>query len=353
MSRRVRIGAVGAGWWATSNHFPIYAARDDVELVGVCGFGPQLERVRAEFGFGMATERYEELLDQDLDAVVITTPHDLHYEQAVAAIERGLHVQVEKPTTLDSASAWDLVERVERAGVHFLVPYGWNYKPFTVEARRLVEAGHLGEIQHVVCNMASPTRGLFAGDPDDIRQLWDSATDSGPDKSTWQSPNRGGGYAHGQVTHSSALMFWLTELRAATVSARVSRAGAAVDLFNAATISFDGAAIGSLSGAATVPDGDPYQVDVRVFGSEGMLLVDTERERVSLHRYDGRKWDLDIEPGAGAYECLVPPNRFIDLVAGTSDENNSDARVAARSVELIDAMLRSSAADGAVVAVHD
>lgn len=351
--RPVRIGAVGAGWWATSNHFPIYAARDDVELVGVCGKGPQLETVREQFGFGMATESYDELLDAGLDAVIITTPHDLHYENAIAAIDRGLHVQVEKPTTLDAASAWNLVERVERAGVHFLVPYGWNYKPFTVEAKRLIDAGHLGEIQHVVCSMASPTRGLFAGDPNDIRQLWESETDSGPDKTTWQSPNRGGGYAHGQVTHSSALLFWLTGLRAETVAGRVSRAGASVDLFNAAALTFDDGAIGALSGAATVPDGDPYQIDIRIFGSEGMLLLDTERERVSLHRHDGRKWDLDIEPGAGAYECLAPPNRFIDLVAGTSTENNSDARVAARSVELIDALLRSSAADGAVIRVHD
>lgn len=352
MTRPVRIGAVGAGWWATSNHFPIYAERSDVELVGVCGFGPQLPAVRDQFGFGMATENYEELLDLDLDAVVITTPHDLHYEHAVAAIERGLHVQVEKPTTLDAASAWDLVERVERAGVHFLVPYGWNYKPFTVEAKRLIDAGHLGDIQHVVCQMASPTRGLFAGDPNDIRSRWDSET-SGPDATTWQSPDRGGGYAHGQVTHSSALLFWLTGLRAATVAGRVSRAGATVDLFNAAVVTFDDGALGALSGAATLPDDDPYQIDIRIFGSEGVLLLDTERERVSLHRYDGQRWDLDIEPGSGDYECVVPPNRFIDLVAGISNENNSDARVAARSVELIDALLRSSAVDGATVAVHD
>ncbi|HEY2555542.1 MAG TPA: hypothetical protein VGI08_00435, partial [Diaminobutyricibacter sp.] len=126
-----------------------------------------------------------------------------------------------------------------------------------------------------------------------------------------------------------------------------------VDLFDAAVISFDGGAIGALSGAATVPDGDPYQVDLRVFGTEGMLLVDTERERVSLHRYDGKKWDLNIEAGAGAYECIVPPNRFIDLIVGASTENNSDAGVAARSVELIDAMIRSSVAGGAETSVHD
>ena len=54
----------------------------------------------------------------------------------------------------------------------------------------------------------------------------------------------------------------------------------------------------------------------------------------------------------GEYECLVPPARFIDLITGASTENNSDAGVAARSVELIDALLRSSANDGAEVAVH-
>ena len=348
---RVRLGAVGAGWWATSNHFPIFAGRDDVELVGVCGIGPELPAVREQFGFGMATDDYETLLDSGLDAIVISTPHDLHYAQAAAAIDRGIHVLVEKPVTLNAAQGWDLAERVRATGVHFLAPYGWNYKPFTVEAKRLVEAGLLGEIQHVLCHMASPTRGLFAGDTNHIRSLWDSKT-SGPAPSTWQSPAHGGGYAHGQVTHSSALLFWLTELRAASVMAKVSTAGAAVDLFNAAVISFDGGAIGSLSGAATLPDGDPYQVDIRIFGSEGVLLLDTERERMSLHRYDGTAWDLDIPSGAGAYECIVPPNRFIDLITGASTENNSGAEVAAKSVELIDAMLRSAAAGGAEVAVH-
>lgn len=352
MSGRVRLGAVGAGWWATSNHFPIFAAREDVDLVGVCSTGPELEAVREQFGFGMATGDYDELLDQGLDAVVITTPHDLHHPQAVAAIDRGLHVLVEKPVTLTAEQGWDLADRARAAGVHFLVPYGWNYTPFTTEAKRLVEAGHLGDIQHVLCHMASPTRGLFAGDTNHIRSLWDSET-SGPDPRTWQSPARGGGYAHGQVTHSSALLFWLTELRAASVMAKVSNGGAAVDLFDAAVISFDGGAIGSLSGAATLPDGNPYQVDLRIFGTEGVLLLDTERERVSLHRYDGQQWDLDIEPGAGAYECIVPPNRFIDLITGASTENNSDADVAARSVELIDAMLRSAADGGGEIAVHD
>jgi predicted dehydrogenase len=131
----------------------------------------------------------------------------------------------------------------------------------------------------------------------------------------------------------------------------VSRGGAAVDLFDAGVITFEGGALGALSGAATLPDGEPYQVDIRLFGTEGVLMLDTERERMWLHRYDGERQELAIEAGAGAYECTTPPHRFIDLITGASEENNSDARVAARSVELIDALLRSSAQGGATVAI--
>jgi predicted dehydrogenase len=341
---KVRLGAIGAGWWATSNHFPLFAERDDVELVGVCGKGEGLEAVREKFGFGFATEDATELLDADIDAVVISTPHDLHHPLATQALDRGLHVLCEKPMTLHAAEAWDLAARAERAGTVFLVPYGWNYKPFTVAAKRMLESGAIGEIQYALCHMASPTRGLFGTDPTHMLERWNS--DTAPDPTTWSSPEHGGGYAHGQITHSSALLFWLTGLRAASVAGRVLSAGAPVDLFDAGVIRFDNGALGSLSGAATLADGDRYQVDIRLFGSEGVLMIDVERERVTLSRYDGRREELAIPAGEGDYECLVPPARFIELITGASRENNSDVTVAARSVELIDALLRSSAAGG-------
>jgi predicted dehydrogenase len=199
--------------------------------------------------------------------------------------------------------------------------------------------------------MASPTRGLFGGDPTHMLERWGS--DTQPQLSTWADPRHGGGYAHGQVTHSSALFLWLTGLRAATVAGRVANAGSVVDLFDAAVVRFDGGALGTLSGAATLADGDKYQIDLRIFGSEGVLMIDVERERVSLSRYDGQRIDVPIAPGEGEYECLVPPVRFIELITGDSTDNNSTADVAARSVELIEALLRSSAADGAETAVHD
>jgi predicted dehydrogenase len=348
---RVRVGAVGAGWWATSNHFPLLAGRDDVELVGVCGLGPELDAIREKFGFGMATSDVDQLLDAGLDAVVITTPHDLHYDIAMKAFDRGMHVLCEKPMTLRANQAWALVDAATRAGTHLLVPYGWNYKPFTEEAKRILDAGLVGEIQFAICTMASPTRGLFGGDPTHMLERWDS--DTAPQWTTWADPRHGGGYAHGQVTHSSALLFWLTGLRAATVAGRVANGGSGVDLFDAAVVRFDGGALGTLSGAATLADGDKYQVDLRIFGTEGVLMIDTERERVSLSRYDGQRIDVPVAPGEGDYECLVPPVRFIELITGESTHNNSTGDVAARSVELIEALLLSSAAGGIEVPVHD
>ncbi|WP_105565806.1 Gfo/Idh/MocA family protein [Microbacterium halophytorum] len=348
-AEKVRLGAIGAGWWATSNHFPLFRDHPDVELVGVCGIGDGLEKVRDKFGFGFATESAQELLDADIDAVVISTPHDLHHDLAAEALERGLHVLCEKPMTLKADEAWDLVRRAETAGTVFLVPYGWNYKPFTVTAKRMLDAGAIGEIQFVSCHMASPTRGLFGSDPTHMLERWNSET--APNPATWSSPEHGGGYAHGQVTHSSALLFWLTGLRAESVAGRVTNAGAPVDLFDAGVVRFVGGALGTISGAATLADGDRYQIDIRMHGTEGVLMVDVERERVTLSRYDGRRESVEIPPGQGDYECLVPPVRFIELITRASTENNSDVTVAARSVELIDALLRSSAAGGAETAV--
>lgn len=341
---KVRLGAIGAGWWATSNHFPLFRDHADVELVGVCGIGDGIERIRDTFGFSFATEDADEILEADVDAVVISTPHDLHHPLAAKALGKGLHVLCEKPMTLNAADAWDLARRAEDAGTVFLVPYGWNYKPFTQSAKALLDDGAIGDIQFVTCNMASPTRGLFGSDPTHMLERWNS--DTAPNPTTWSSPEHGGGYAHGQITHSSALLFWLTGLRATSVAGRVSTAGAAVDLFDAGVVHFEGGALGSFSGAATLADGDKYQLDIRLFGTEGVLMIDVERERVSLSRYDGRRESVEIPPGEGDYECLVPPVRFIDLITGASADNNSDVTVAARSVELIDALLRSSADGG-------
>src|SRR5262245_29787151 len=132
MARKARLGFIGAGWWATANHMPLLARRDDVEMSAVCRLGKaELKRVQETFGFRFATESAEELVSQrDLDAVVVTSPHTLHHEHARLALERGLHVLCEKPMCTRADHARELARLAKEKGLHLLVPYGWHYKPF-------------------------------------------------------------------------------------------------------------------------------------------------------------------------------------------------------------------------------
>ena len=154
MSDKVKLGFIGAGWWATSNHMPVLAERDDVELVGVCRLGAsELKQVQERFGFAYATEDYHDLLRNcDLDGVVVASPHTLHHAHALAALDAGLHVMCEKPMTTRAAHARELVDRARERNRHLLVPYGWHYKPFIQRAKEIMDRGDVGTVEYFLCH---------------------------------------------------------------------------------------------------------------------------------------------------------------------------------------------------------
>ncbi|MDA8312506.1 MAG: Gfo/Idh/MocA family oxidoreductase [Actinomycetota bacterium] len=350
MTKPARIGFIGAGWWATVNNIPQIAAREDAIVAAVCGLDPAvLEALRERYGVGLVTDDVDRLLSADLDGVVVSSPHHLHYEHARAALRRGCHVLCEKPMTLRASEAWELVALAREGERHLVVGYGWNYKPPIRAARQLMSEGAVGEIRYVLCHMASPTLSLFAAQEGGPPTEWEPTLAS-PQPQTWQDPARGGGYAHGQITHSSAALFRLTRLRAAEVMARSGTGPAAVDLYDAAVVTFDSGALGAFSGAGSLPDDDPFQVDLRIFGDEGVLLLDLERERLEIRRHDGAHRTVPLEPGSGRYSAEGPPNGFVELIHGRG-ENQSSGEVAARSVELIEALVNSAAAGGKTVTI--
>ena len=347
-NEKARIGFIGAGWWATSNHMPVLAGRDDVELAGVCRLGRQeLKQIQDRFGFPYATEDYHELLEQcELDGVVVASPHTLHFEHAGAALEKGLHVMCEKPITTKGADARRLVEIAGRNGLHLLVPYGWHYKNFVQRAKALLDEGAVGEIEFVLCHMASPIRPLLRGEEFRVDEV--SGQSGGnmfdPAPSTWADPKiAGGGYALAQMSHSTGMLFWLSGLEASSVYSVMSASESAVEMYDALAVTFTNGAIGSLTGAGTVPMDQTFQVDLRFFGSEGMLLLDCERARLHLRRHDGRHEVADVAGDAGFYECDGPPVNFVELILGKTDVNSAPGEAAMRGAETLDAAYRSVA----------
>jgi len=339
MSGKARIGVIGAGWWAVVNHIPVLKSLPDCEVVAVNRLGAaELKAVQEKFGIAQGFEDYRAMLDTvPMDAVVVSSPHVVHFEHARAALEKGCHVLVEKPLTTSAADARALVALAEAAGREIVVPYGWNFKPFTAEARRL--AARVGRIEHVVLQMANALDDLFAGAP----MIETEGAMFRPPPSTWADPKRAGGFGWGQLVHALGLLFRIADLAPEAVFAVTGQSPANVDYYDAAVVRFADGATASLSGAATLPKGRPVQIDLRIFGSEGMLLVDIERERLELRRRDGRDEVVALQPGDGAYECVTPLKVLVDLALGRKTENGAPGIVGARAVEVLDALYRSAA----------
>ncbi|WP_424927138.1 Gfo/Idh/MocA family protein [Amaricoccus tamworthensis] len=336
----VRAAIIGAGHFAYRMHIPVLAARDDVALDSVCRLGrDELDLIADEFGFAFATENWREILDRDIDVAVISSPHNLHYEQARAFLQKGCHVLVEKPMCLDPGEAWDLVEMAKACGRELLVAYGWNYKPGLDEMREMI--AEIGDIEHVVCHMASFTRSIFSGG---TLSNWGHIAIQ-PERSTWEAPDQGGGYAYGQLSHALGILYWLTDLRCASVRAMLFDAPSSIDLHDAAAVRFEGGATGVFSGSCGVPNGHGFEVDLRIYGSRGSVLLDIETERLVLKLPDGETRVADVPEGAWKYSCEAPAARLVDLALGHGC-NESPGEVGARAVETLHAIVASGKANG-------
>lgn len=357
MSGRVRVGVIGAGVWAQVSHIPTLLERaDEIELVGVCRKGAEeLAEVKEQFGFAMASGDYRDVLAEGVDVCIVSSPVGFHHEQAIAAMEAGAHVLVEKPVTIDPADAWHLARRSQELGKHVVVAFGWNYLPTFVAASQLwSQLGGVGTIEHVMIHMASGTRQLLDG-----TSLFSAGpTDAVVDTRTWTDPAiSGGGYGQAQLTHILGWALGVTALRAEQVFAFGSQPPhAPVELHDTFSIRFEGGATGSVSGASfhSGSQNDRHQYEIRVFGSEGQLHADLERDRLWLWRADQPEVSVPLPPNAGAYHCRGPVHTLLDLAQGRDTVNRSPIELGARTVEVL-AAAYASIASGTVahVAPHE
>lgn len=124
----IRIGFVGTGN-ITKRHFGALAQlRDRAEVVAVCDVIEERAVAAAQPFGAKAYLSYPEMLARErLDALYVCLPPDAHVDQELAAIDRGIHLFVEKPLPLDLAKARFIARRAKDAGVVTAVGYHWRY----------------------------------------------------------------------------------------------------------------------------------------------------------------------------------------------------------------------------------
>jgi predicted dehydrogenase len=347
---RARIGVIGAGFWASYQYLPFFRDHPDVELVGAVRKDEQgLDAFRQEFGLEVATSSVSELLAAGVDGVVVSSPHSLHREHSVAALEAGAHVLVEKPMTVTLADARAIAAAAEATGRTVGVAHGWNYQRLTNWAKDLLEQGRLGPVTSVTGYMSSCLTSLFSG------QSGYGVLDVGgfpveAETDTWARADAGGGYLYGQLSHLIALGLWLVPTEPHDVFARAHLLGNGVDLDIQVSVELADGVIASFSGQGHEPWGRRHACDLRIAGERGVLTLDYDRTHAQLllesGTGDGEWMTFEPDPPAAEpdadYDCDDAAQFLVDTCLGRATVNRAPLELGVRTVAVMEAAWRSA-----------
>lgn len=151
MSRVPSLGVVGGGIWA---HHHMNAVRDlegegKARLVAMCARTQEtVGRMTEEYGIEGTTNYLDLIGRDDIHAISIVTPDHLHREMAVAAMEAGKHVIVEKPMDLTVEGCEEMIRVARKNNVLLFVDFHKRYDPMHQKARELILEEKLGKIQY-------------------------------------------------------------------------------------------------------------------------------------------------------------------------------------------------------------
>lgn len=199
-----------------------------------CVYDPEQERATQlahNFSVPYVAQSFETILaDPKIEGLIIATPHHLHFEQVMQALDGGKHVLIEKPMALDAMQARQMCEQAKETKRRLLVGQNMRFWPNVEKARQTIQAGLIGQLSHVIRRRMVYQRN--AGRP-------------------WaHDPAKAGGWLlQGITVHEIDALIYMTGLGIEVVSVLATRSN---PLWNdidelAAVIRFDNGAIGSLS----------------------------------------------------------------------------------------------------------
>ena len=202
-----------------------------------------------------------------IDFVSIVTPNHAHFAPALAFVEAGFNVVLDKPMVHNSDQAQKLIAAVEKNNVVFGVTYNYTGYPMVKEARDWVKKGRLGEIRRVVV---------------EYPQGWlrEKIEDQGAKQAEWRTdPARSGiAGAVGDIgSHCENLMSYVTglELEAICADIKTFVPGRKLDDDASVLLRFKNGARGVLW-VSQIATGEENHLRLRVYGSEGGLAWDQE-----------------------------------------------------------------------------
>ena len=159
--KELRIGLIGCGFMGRThsngyNRVPNFFPELEYHpvLKAVCSRSEDKVRAFAEqWGYESVETDWKKMIScDDIDAIDICTPNNMHAEIAIAAAQAGKMVLTEKPLARNLDEAQRMVEAVEKAGVKNTVWYNYRRLPAVTLAKQIIDSGKLGKIFHYRAN---------------------------------------------------------------------------------------------------------------------------------------------------------------------------------------------------------
>lgn len=148
---KLKIAVIGAGNIARNAHLPVYAERDDVEIVAICDWNlDRAKEIAAKFNIPHAYTTVEETLEKhpEIEAVDICVWNRSHAPVAIAAAKAGKHILCEKPMAWSVKHAEQMKKAVDEAGVTFMVAVMTRYANESQVLKAEIDSGRLGDIYY-------------------------------------------------------------------------------------------------------------------------------------------------------------------------------------------------------------
>jgi predicted dehydrogenase len=151
MGESVRVGLVGTSWWAEAMYLPALADHPIGKITAICGRDVERAHTVAEaWSVPYSFTNWATMLESgEIDAVVIATPNETHYEITMAALDRSLPVLCEKPLGMDVAEARKMASAASERGAITMVPFTYRNMPTNQFIKQLITDGYVGQPYHL------------------------------------------------------------------------------------------------------------------------------------------------------------------------------------------------------------
>ncbi|MCM3717722.1 Gfo/Idh/MocA family protein [Fictibacillus phosphorivorans] len=216
---------------------------------------------------------YEELLSQDIEAVIVTSENSMHHEHVVAAAKAKVHVLCEKPLATKAEDAEEMIKVCKENGVILQTAFPVRFNSSIIRAKHIVDQGDLGEILAIKgTNRGTNPGGWFVD----------------PEKS-------GGGAVIDHTVHVVDVMRWFMGAEVKEVYAEIGNliSEHEIDDCGILTIEFDNNVFTTLDCSWSRNETYPTWGDVtlEIVGTQGTLSVDAFAQKLDVYDKEGVKWN--------------------------------------------------------------